>query len=235
MDTVFINTATYNNLAVLKNNEIGEWAGIRWMVSNTLPVLVLQGTTNATVSTDATAGSETTLADGVYTTQIVALDANGFPVKFYATQTFTIATSADVGTIATPALPTGYTSFDIYVSTVDGGAATLARQAERVAASTTKRIIGGGSSATGIVLDSTGQRGFVAPATGVNVHYMFVFGDEYYAVTELEGIRMVKTPAGPDKSDPLDQQRPVGWKAFFKACILNHNFGGRIECASAFN
>jgi hypothetical protein len=37
-----------------------------------------------------------------------------------------------------------------------------------------------------------------------------------------------------DKSDPLNQLRIVGWKAFYGTLIENQQFFARIESASAF-
>jgi len=38
-----------------------------------------------------------------------------------------------------------------------------------------------------------------------------------------------------DKSDPLNQLRIVGWKAFYGTLIQNQQFAMRIESVSNFN
>ena len=38
----------------------------------------------------------------------------------------------------------------------------------------------------------------------------------------------------PDKSDPLNQLRVIGWKAFYGTLIENNQFFARIESSSAF-
>jgi len=91
------------------------------------------------------------------------------------------------------------------------------------------------SSGTGIAYTSTGIVAGPIPAAGVNVHQMYVFGNEYYSVCELKGIQILRTPPGPQKTDELDQRRSIGWKAFFKAVITNEKFGLRIECESDFD
>lgn len=66
------------------------------------------------------------------------------------------------------------------------------------------------------------------------VHTSFVFGQNAYAVTDLQQLQMyVEGPGG--ITDPLEQNRTMGWKTAFKSVILNNNFFLRIESGSAYN
>ena len=99
-------------------------------------------------------------------------------------------------------------------------------------ASTAYRLSGDGLGTNGIAYTTTGVVAGTIPPVGVSVHTAYIFGNEYYSCVELKGIQVLRTPAGPQKGDELDQRRSIGWKAFFKAVITNENFGARIEFAS---
>lgn len=71
-------------------------------------------------------------------------------------------------------------------------------------------------------------------ASTTTVHVSFVFGTNAYAITDLQELQMyVQSPGG--VSDPLEQQRTMGWKVSFKAVILNNSFFLRIESGSNYN
>jgi N4-gp56 family major capsid protein len=72
-----------------------------------------------------------------------------------------------------------------------------------------------------------------AGASGANVHTSYVFGQNAYAVTDLQSLAMYKEGPG-TVADPLHQKMTMGWKLGFKSVILNNNFMVRIESASAF-
>lgn len=71
-------------------------------------------------------------------------------------------------------------------------------------------------------------------ASTTTVHTSFLFGQNAYAVTDLQALQMYVQGPG-SISDPLEQQRTMGWKCSFKAVILNNNFMLRIESGSAYN
>lgn len=67
----------------------------------------------------------------------------------------------------------------------------------------------------------------------VTVHTSYLIGRNAYAVTDLQEIETyVEGPGG--SNDPLHQRRTIGWKAGFKAVILNNSFMVRIESASNY-
>lgn len=64
------------------------------------------------------------------------------------------------------------------------------------------------------------------------VHTAYVFGQNAYAVSDLQSLEMYKEGPG-SVSDPLHQKMTLGWKVGFKAVILNNNFMVRIESVSS--
>jgi len=67
----------------------------------------------------------------------------------------------------------------------------------------------------------------------VVLHTSYLIGRNAYAVTELQEIdTYIEGPGG--TNDPLNQRRTIGWKAGFKAVILNNSFMVRIESGSAY-
>jgi hypothetical protein len=73
-----------------------------------------------------------------------------------------------------------------------------------------------------------------APATGVTVYPTFIFGRGAYAQVVLDSVKMTYLKE-PDKSDPLNQLRVIGWKNFYGTLISNQQFFMRIESTSAFS
>lgn len=70
-------------------------------------------------------------------------------------------------------------------------------------------------------------------ASTATVHTSYLIGRNAYAVTDLQEIATyVEGPGG--TNDPLNQRRTIGWKAGFKAVILNNSFMVRIESGSAY-
>ena len=70
-------------------------------------------------------------------------------------------------------------------------------------------------------------------ASTVTVHSSYIFGQNSYAVSDLQTLAMYKEGPG-SVSDPLNQKMTMGWKLGFKAVILNNNFFTRLESASAY-
>lgn len=239
-DSTFVQAAVYQDKGVLTTGEFGVWMGVRWNESNTLPVVVRNTAATATITTPAASGGETAIpGTGSVFVLITGNDASGFETQYGADGDAATAgfVTGDVVSIVTPALPAGITSFNIYVGVPGGAVSTLALQLDRALPSTTYIVSANGvaSAGTGITYTASGRVALPAPAASINVHYMFIFGNEWYAVTELEAIKTTRTPAGAQKGDELDLQRSAGWKTMFRACITNQLFGCRIEAESAFD
>lgn len=70
-------------------------------------------------------------------------------------------------------------------------------------------------------------------ASTTTVHTSYMFGQNAYAVSDLQSIEMYKEGPG-SVSDPLHQKMTMGWKLGFKSVILNNNFMVRFENASNY-
>lgn len=257
-DTTFIESAKFQNLEPLTSGEFGEWQGIRWQESNHIPVLKRSSSAEPTVDfavDNATVSGSSDLTDGVYKIAVTGLDAQGFESLFcttdYGTSGLTGTTSTDIIKVTLPALPTLATdsgvetshkfagdgtlvAYNIYCTAVGGS--TYYLQGSNLAAGDYYicSAYTGSSSNVFVLTTSAGTRTApVQPPTDVNVHQAYVFGDEWFSVAEIEGVKTMMTPSGAQKGDELAQRRSVGWKFFLKALITNENFGCRLEAASA--
>ena len=61
-------------------------------------------------------------------------------------------------------------------------------------------------------------------------HVSFVFGQNAYAVSDLQSLKTYREGPG-GLTDPLHQQMSIGWKVGFKSVILNNTFMQRLESA----
>ena len=226
-----INTAwSYSDINRLYNYEIGEWSGVRFCLSNLVPSF----TGVAVITATATAGG--TFAAGTYAVQITASDTqNQYESRVYQVQTGLVLTANQAIQVVLPALA-GYT-FNVYVSAagsttpVNLGLSTagpttgpMQGQATQLAPGTTVTITGPGAA----------QVPPAAPATGITVYPTFIFGRGAYGQVVLDDVKFSYLKDA-DKSDPINQLRIVGWKAFYGTLIENQQFAMRIESTSAFN
>lgn len=221
IDTTFLTAASYGMIKKLMVNEIGEWKGVRWVRSNTIPSLGLA--TGASGVTSA-AGSGSLSNSTQYDMQVSVVDyQTGF--EKFVTAIFSATTSGS-GTaidVTIPALPSGATAlstFNLYFGAHNG---TLYLAASGIPAS---------SLYTQGTVPVSGQVAPAAPASGFKTHFTAIFGKEALTCVELNKIHAYLTPALPSDSDPLVQRRKVGWKCDFKAVITNDNFMARIEHAT---
>jgi len=219
---------SYSDLNRLYNYEVGEWRGIRFCQTNMVPtftgvaqvnpVAVAGGTLAATNYFVIVTGSDT---QNQYESRIyqvsasTAVGANGaLQVTMPSTAGFTY--SVYVGTTNTP--------FNLGLSASGPTSGPLAGQATQLAPSAVVTV-------TGIGLAQTPP---AAPATGVTVYPTFIFGRGAYTQVVLDNMKMTYLKE-PDKSDPLNQLRVVGWKVFYGTLISNQQFFMRIESTSAFS
>jgi N4-gp56 family major capsid protein len=219
---------SYSDLNRLYNYEVGEWRGIRFCQTNMVPtftgvaqvnpVAVAGGTLAATNYFVIVTGSDT---QNQYESRIyqvsasTAVGANGaLQVTMPSTAGFTY--SVYVGTTNTP--------FNLGLSASGPTSGPLAGQATQLAPGAVVTV-------TGIGLAQTPP---AAPATGVTVYPTFIFGRGAYTQVVLDNMKMTYLKE-PDKSDPLNQLRVVGWKVFYGTLISNQQFFMRIESTSAFS
>ena len=226
--TGVINAWTYSDINRLYNYEVGEWGGIRFCKSNLVPSFT--GVAQIT-GTPGTAGS---LATNSYFIVVTASDTqNQYESRVYQVSG-SLAVTGPNGSIAVtlPAL-VGFT-FNVYIGLTSSPAnlglaaagpttGPLTGQATQLAPNQTVIITG-----TGVA-----QVPPAAPATGVTVYPTFVLGRGAYGQVVLDNAKFSYL-TGADKSDPLNQLRIIGWKAFYGTLIENQQFFARIESASAF-
>jgi hypothetical protein len=218
LESKFLNAAQYSNITALFKGELGTWMGVRWIQSNFMQKWYGAGDT---VVTGALSGSMTT---GTYFTVCVGKDpVYGMEQAITCSVTGTgIAAVTGSIYVTPPSTPTGYL-WDIYIGTT--GAIKLTASGQGITGGTNTQILTAGTGAT-------------APsqvATGLTVRQVWVFGKGAFGVVDLTGIVRTLTPSGESKSDPLNQRRYTGWKAFFAAIILNDNFMRRIEVVSDYD
>lgn len=221
---------TFSDINRLYNYELGEWAGIRFCRSNLVPTFF--GVATITPTSSGTGGS---LATGTYTVQVTASDTqNQYESRIYASSTVAVTSPANI-LVALPALP-GFT-FNVYVSQVGltqpvnlgvcaqgPTSGPFAGQSTQLAPNQTVTI-----SAVGVP-----QVPPATPGVGITVYPTFIFGRGAYGQVKLDDVRFTYLKDA-DKSDPLNQLRVVGWKAFYGTLLENVQFLMRIESTSAFS
>lgn len=217
-DSTFVPASQYSNIKALFAGEVGIWMGVRWVRSNF--VQKYTGITAITASGGTSGGS---LPDGTYYVSVVGINLlTGFEELISQDKSVTISGGNGAGKItATMPSNSGYV-YNVYVG----------------ASSTTKRKVASLQPAGGTVvitaLNPDGELAPVAPANGITVHNVYIVGKGAYGITDLANVQRYTTPAEATDSDPLAQRRKTGWKAFFKAIILNQDFIAKIECASSY-
>lgn len=257
-DTTFIESAKFQNLEPLTSGEFGEWQGIRWQESNFIPVYKRVAADSTLVTTVAAAlasgvSGSVAMANSAYIVLVTGYNAAGFETLFMNTTHASVSAvtpngSTQILKITLPAIasatdsgvstnhtfdfsPVGY---NIYVS--EAGSTTLFHKHFTGVGAGDYYISGAGGTSTAsnvANINTTGDAPPVQPPATVNVHNSFIFGNEWYSVCEISGIKTMMTPSGAQKGDELAQRRSVGWKFFLKALITNQNFGVRVESASA--
>lgn len=223
---------TYSDINRLYNYELGEWGGIRFTRSNLVPSFL--GVAVVTASAVASGGS---LATGTYSVQVTGSDTqNQYESRIYQVQTSLSVTGPNGSITLTTPSTAGFTysvylnaansatPFNLGVSAQGPTSGPFAGQAIQLPPNTTVTI-------TGIGIPQVPP---AAPATGVTVYPTFVFGRGAYGQVMLDNVRFSYLK-DPDKSDPLNQLRVVGWKCFYGTLIENNQFFMRIESASAFS
>ena len=228
-NSTFVLASSYSDVYRLYNSEFGEWGGVRFCSSQMCPFW----TGNATLGgSAATTGN---LATGTYYVVITASDTqNQYESQVYAVSTGIAVTGPNGSiTVALPALANytfnayiGMTSSPVNLALSSAGpiTGTMQGQATQMSASQTVTLTGVGVS----------QTPPTAPAAGLTVYPVFIFGRGAYGQVVLDNVKITLLTQA-DKSDPLNQLRVVGWKAFWGTILLNQQFFMRIECLSNFS
>lgn len=221
---------TFSDVNRLYNYELGEWGGIRFTRSNLVPTFV-----GVAVVTGAAAGGGA-FAAGTYAVQVTGSDTqNQYESRIYQVQTGLVLTSNQSISITMPAT-TGFT-YSVYVSVagsttpVNLGLSTSGPTTGPYAGQATQLAPGAAVTVTNVGIPQVPP---AAPATGITVYPTFIFGRGAYGQVKLDDVRFTYLK-DPDKSDPLNQLRIVGWKCFYGTLLENVQFFMRIESSSAFS
>jgi hypothetical protein len=218
---------SYSDINKLYINEVGYWAGIHFTKSNMLP------SWTGVAAVGGTAGTSGSLATNTYYVQVTGSDLQ----KQYESRIYQVSSGVSVtgpsGSISVTVPSTAGFTYSVYV-----GTSTTPTNLGLTAAGPTSGPYAGQAvqipPGTTVVITGLGlaQIPPAAPATGVTVYPTFVFGEDYFACLELEGLQWTRLTEA-DKSDPLNQIRVIGWKSFDGAVITNQQFGCRIESSAS--
>lgn len=227
-DSTIVTALSYSDINRLYNFELGEWRDIRFCMSNLVP------TFTGVAAITGTAGTSGTLATASYFIVVTASDTqNQYESRVYQVSG-AIAVTGPTGSISVvlPALP-GFT-FSVYIGTTSTPtnlalAAAGGPTFGPFTGQATQLNPGQTVTLTGIGLAQTPP---AAPATGVTVYPTFIIARGAYGQVMLDDVKFSYLKNA-DKSDPLNQLRVVGWKAFYGTLIENQNFFARIEAASS--
>lgn len=213
----------------LYNYEVGEWSGIRFCASNLVPSF----TGNAQINPGIAATG--TLATGNYFVVVTGSDTqNQYEQQIYLVSSSTAIVGPNGSlTVALPS--TANFTWSVYVGTTNAPvnlglsasgptSGPLQGQATQLAGGQTVTVTGLGAA----------QIPPASPANGVTVYPNFIFGRGAYGQVMLDDVKFTYLKEA-DKSDPLNQLRVAGWKAFYGTIFLNQQFMLRIESTSAFN
>lgn len=227
-DATFVLASQYSVIKNLLNGEVGQWMGVRWMRSNTIPVLI--GQAAGTYASSASPVGTFTTANYRVTTAYYDLNT-GFLVGLSQNSNVAMTSTQSL----TGTTPSGSYVFKIFVSAAAAAATAIMYQGvettyatDFIPASTAFSIVAPPASGDSIA-------GTDIPGSGKNVHFSWVIGKEAFAVVDLQKLQSYVTPNAASDSDPLAQRRKAGWKLMFKSVICNQNFVTRVETLSAFN
>lgn len=227
-DSTFQTAASYSNIKVLQNGEIGKWMGVRWMRSNLIPNLT--GVAAESYTSPASPAGTFTTANYRVTTAYYDVNTS-FMVKLSANSNVAF-TNLDSLAGTSPS-STSY-QYKIFVSAAAGSATASMFQGvettygtDYIPAATAFSILAPPASGDSIA-------GSDIPADTKVVHFSWIFGKEAFTAVDLQKLATYVTPNQASDSDPLVQRRKAGWKFMFKAVINNQNFIERAETLSAF-
>ena len=220
---------TYSDLNRLYNYEAGEWSGIRFCKTNLIPYF----TGVANTGQNATAGTAGSLAtNSTYYVIVTGSDTqNQYESLIYAISSAVNVTGPNGSISITLPSTVGYT-YSVYIGTTTSPA-NLGLSASGLGprAGVATQMAGGQT----VVITGIGPSQIppATPGVGLTVYPTFIIGRGAYAQVELDGTKFSYLK-DPDKSDPLNQLRIIGWKAFYGTLISNAQFMARIESVSAY-
>lgn len=228
--------ATYANAKALYASEVGTWQGVRFVETNFIPKFILFGGTTTAVAAGADAGTGFTIAVGAgslsnatYYWKITRKDLQrGFEEAISIEHT--TATGAGSSSLSFTAPATAGYVYNIYLGSSTGDA-NLKLAKENLAASAAYNVTAVSASTTTAPVSLRNSLDGADPAA---IHPVFVVGEAALAWAGFYKSRVMMSPTGATKDDPLAQRRTVGYKFFGKAVIKDQTRMLRLELASAY-
>lgn len=228
--------ATYANAKALYASEVGTWQGVRFVETNFIPKFILFGGTTTAVAAGADAGTGFTIAVGAgslsnatYYWKITRKDLQrGFEEAISIEHT--TATGAGSSSLSFTAPATAGYVYNIYLGSSTGDA-NLKLAKENLAASGVYNVTAVSASTTTAPVSLRNSLDGADPAA---IHPVFVVGEAALAWAGFYKSRVMMSPTGATKDDPLAQRRTVGYKFFGKAVIKDQTRMLRLELASAY-
>lgn len=228
--------ATYANAKALYASEVGTWQGVRFVETNFIPKFVLFGGTTTAVATGTDAGTGFTIAVGsgslsnaTYYWKITRKDLQrGFEEAISIEHT--TATGAGSSSLSFTAPATAGYVYNIYLG-ASSGDSNLKLAKENLAASGVYNVTAVSASTT---TPPASLRNSLDGADPAAIHPVFVVAEAALAWAGFYKSRVMMSPTGATKDDPLAQRRTVGYKFFGKAVIKDQTRLLRLELASAY-
>lgn len=235
----FAAAATYNNAKQLYSSEVGTWLGFRFVETNFIPKLVRLG--NATVAAaegsdvggitgltlDVQNGASGALASSTtFYWQVTRKDLlRGFEEAISIVHSTATGVGDDAFVFTMPS--TAGFVYNVYFGTT---ATNLKLHAQNVAASgvTTVNSVPATGASYVIPLQATGSGDPSA------LHPVFIVAESALAWCGFYKAKMLVSPNGATKDDPLAQRRTIGFKFFGKAVIKDQDRLLRLEVASTY-
>jgi N4-gp56 family major capsid protein len=218
---------SYSDKERIYNDEIGSLSSVRFTRSNMVPFFT------GVAAVSATAGTAGSLATGSYYVQVTgSVNANGYEQRVHQVSGAAAVTGPNGSlSVTLPSTP-GFT-YSVYVGTTTSptnlGVSPAGPTSGSLVGQATQLLPGATVVITAVGAARTPP---AAPATGVTVYPTFIIGKNAYGQITLDSMEMSYL-SKPDKSDPLNQTRTVGWKIFWGTILLNQNFFMRVESTSA--
>lgn len=241
----WVSAAVYANAKALYASEVGTWQGVRFVETNFIPKFTLLGNTTVAVADTAAGGTNmptVTYANsgGVLTTgthgfKVTRKDKlRGFEENISIVHTCAAITDTDgKQTFNFSGLSAGYV-YNLYFDKNAAGGSTTDADLRLVQANI---AVGDSVAVTALPTGATPPASLRASGDGADpasIHPVFVVAEGALAWAGFYKSKVMMSPTGATKDDPLGQRRTVGFKFFGKAVIKDQTRLLRLEVASNY-
>jgi N4-gp56 family major capsid protein len=237
--TNFVAVAQYQNAKVIYNAEVGEYLGVRWVVTNFIAKFAMLGNTTAAVVSGASAGitgMTITAVDGggsltsatTYYFKITRKNLlRGFEEDISIEHTMASAATGnnESFTFAFPST-SGYV-YNLYFGSATGDS-NLKLHSQNNAAGTTATVTSVPASTT------TAPANVKTDGTVSAIHPVYIIGAEACGWVGLQNLQVKVSGDQTTTDNPLGLRKTVGYKFMGKTVIKNQSFMIRLEVASAY-